>query len=73
MKAVLDTNVLISGVIATGVPHKILVAGFEGKDQIVVSVETLNEFRDTLEKIPRPFQHERGRDPTRGRDSTVLR
>ncbi len=30
MKAVLDTNVLISGVIATGVPHDLMVAGFKG-------------------------------------------
>lgn len=55
MKAVLDTNVLISGVIATGVPHEVLLAGFEGEYQIVVSVETLQEFRDTLRKYPERF------------------
>jgi putative PIN family toxin of toxin-antitoxin system len=55
MKAVLDTNVLISGVIATGVPHEVLVAGFEGEYQLVVSVETLHEFRDTLAKYPERF------------------
>jgi putative PIN family toxin of toxin-antitoxin system len=55
MRAVLDTNVLISGVIATGVPHKLLVKGFNHEYQIVVSVETLTEFRDTLLKYPERF------------------
>ena len=55
MRAVLDTNVLISGVIATGVPHKLLVKGFNHEYQIVVSVETLNEFHETLLKYPERF------------------
>lgn len=55
MRAVLDTNVLISGVIATGVPHKLLVKGFTHEYQIVVSVETLTEFRNTLLKYPERF------------------
>jgi putative PIN family toxin of toxin-antitoxin system len=55
MRAVLDTNVLISGVIATGVPHKLLVKGFNHEYQIVVSVETLAEFRNTLLKYPERF------------------
>jgi putative PIN family toxin of toxin-antitoxin system len=56
MRAVLDTNVLISGVIATGVPHDLLVAGFNHEYQIVVSVATLTEFRETLLKYPDRFQ-----------------
>lgn len=56
MRAVLDTNVLISGVIATGVPHELLLRGFDYEYQIVVSVETLAEFRDTLLKYPDRFQ-----------------
>ena len=55
MKAVLDTNVLISAVIATGTPHLVVVAGFDGEYQIVVSVTTLTEFRDTLCKYPDRF------------------
>lgn len=55
MRAVLDTNVLISGVIATGVPYEVMVRGFEGEYQIVVSVATLAEFRDTLAKYPDRF------------------
>ena len=56
MRAVLDTNVLISGVIVTAVPHKLLVKGFEREYQVVVSVETLTEFRETLLKYPERFQ-----------------
>lgn len=56
MRAVLDTNVLISGVIASGVPHKLLLKGFGQQYQIVVSVETLTEFRNTLLKYPERFQ-----------------
>lgn len=56
MRAVLDTNVLISGVIATGVPHELLLRGFDHEYQIVVSVETLTEFRDTLLKYPDRFR-----------------
>jgi putative PIN family toxin of toxin-antitoxin system len=56
MRAVLDTNVLISSVIATGVPHEIVVKGFSSEYQIVVSVATLTEFRDTLLKYPEKFQ-----------------
>ena len=55
MKAVLDTNVLISSVISTGTPHNVVVAGFEGEYQIVVSVATLTEFRETLLKYPDRF------------------
>ena len=55
MKAVLDTNVLISSVIATGVPHEVVVKGFSSDYQIVVSVATLTEFRETLLKYPDRF------------------
>ncbi|WP_255193893.1 putative toxin-antitoxin system toxin component, PIN family [Natronobeatus ordinarius] len=55
MKAVLDTNVLISSVISKGTPHNVVVAGFEGEYQIVVSVATLTEFRETLLKYPDRF------------------
>ena len=60
MRAVLDTNVLISSVIATGVPHEIVVKGFSSEYQIVVSVATLTEFRDTLLKYPEKFQMDEG-------------
>lgn len=55
MRAVLDTNVLISSVISTGVPHEIVDKGFSSEYQIIVSVATLTEFRDTLLKYPEKF------------------
>ncbi|MBX0298058.1 putative toxin-antitoxin system toxin component, PIN family [Haloarcula nitratireducens] len=55
MKAVLDTNVLISSVLSTGVPHDIVVAGFNDEYQLIVSVPTLTEFRETLLKYPDRF------------------
>lgn len=55
MRAVLDTNVLISSVIATGVPHDVVVKGFNGEYEIIVSVATLTEFRETLLKYPEKF------------------
>lgn len=56
MRAVLDTNVLISSVITTGVPHTIVVEGFRGEFQLTVSTETLTEFHETLLKYPNRFQ-----------------
>ncbi|SEH62920.1 putative toxin-antitoxin system toxin component, PIN family [Halopenitus malekzadehii] len=55
MKAVLDTNVLISAVIATGTPHDVVVKGYTNEYQIVASVPTLIEFRKTLHKYPERF------------------
>jgi putative toxin-antitoxin system toxin component, PIN family len=55
MRAILDTNVLISAVIATGTPHEVVVAGYSGEYQILVSVATLMEFRETLHKYPDRF------------------
>ena len=55
MRVVLDTNVLISAVISTGVPHDIVVAGYEGEFQLIVSEATVTEFRETLQKYPDRF------------------
>ena len=60
MRAVLDSNVLISSVISTGVPHEIVIKGVSSEYQIVVSVATLTEFRDTLLKYPDKFQMDEG-------------
>lgn len=56
MKAVLDTNVLISAVVSTGASHQVLVRGFRGEYQLLLSMETLEEFRETLAKYPGKFQ-----------------
>lgn len=50
MRVVLDTNVLISAVISTGVPQDVLLAGYDGEFQLVVSEATVTEFRETLQK-----------------------
>lgn len=52
MRAVPDTNVLI----LTGVTHDVVVRGLRGEYEIVVSVETLTEFRETLLKYPEILQ-----------------
>lgn len=55
MRAVLDTNVLISAIIATGTPHDVVVAGYSGEYQIVASLPTLVELRETLRTYPERF------------------
>jgi putative PIN family toxin of toxin-antitoxin system len=55
MRVVLNTNVLISAVISTGVPHDVVVAGYEGEFQLIVSEATVTEFRETLQKYPDRF------------------
>lgn len=45
MRVILDTNVLISGVFFGGPPYLILKAWQEGKIQLVVSSEILDEYR----------------------------
>jgi len=55
MRVVLDTNVLISAVISTGVPHDVVVAGYDGEFQLIVSEATVTEFRETLRKYPDRF------------------
>ena len=55
MKVVVDTNVFISGVFFTGPPHQILDAWRHGRVQIVVSPETLAEYRDTGTELTANF------------------
>ncbi len=45
MKIVLDTNVFVSGVFFSGPPYQILKAWNDGKFQLVVSPEILEEYR----------------------------
>ena len=45
MKVVLDTNVFVSGVFFSGPPYQILKAWRDGKIQLVVSPEILDEYR----------------------------
>ena len=45
MKVVLDTNVLVSGVFFSGPPFQILQAWRDGKIQLFISPEILDEYR----------------------------
>ena len=45
MKAVLDTNVFVSGVFFRGPPHAILDAWRRGQVQVVLSAEIIEEYR----------------------------
>jgi putative PIN family toxin of toxin-antitoxin system len=45
VKVILDTNVLVSGVFFSGTPYRILKAWQDGKIQIVLSPEILDEYR----------------------------
>jgi putative PIN family toxin of toxin-antitoxin system len=45
VRVILDTNVFVSGVFFSGPPHQILKAWRDGKLQMVISVEILEEYR----------------------------
>lgn len=51
MRIVLDTNVLVSGVFFGGIPGRILQAWRDGKIQIVLSPEILDEYREVLDEL----------------------
>jgi uncharacterized protein len=45
MKVVLDTNVFVSGVFFSGPPFQILQAWQDGRIQLIISLEILDEYR----------------------------
>jgi putative PIN family toxin of toxin-antitoxin system len=51
MKVVLDTNVFVSGVFFSGPPFEILSAWRDGRLQLVVSAEILEEYRRVGERL----------------------
>ncbi len=55
MKVVIDTNVFISGVFFSGPPYKILEAWRDGKVQLVVSREILQEYQRVLGTLGQEF------------------
>ena len=55
MKAILDTNVFISGVFFSGPPYEILRAWHHGHLQLVVSAEILDEYRRVGERLASSF------------------
>ena len=55
MKIILDTNVLISGIFFTGPPYKILKAWRDGRTQILISDEIIEECRLVGELLSKQF------------------
>lgn len=55
MKIVLDTNVLVSGIFFAGHPFKILRAWHDGKVNLVISVEILDEYRRVAAELAQEF------------------
>jgi putative PIN family toxin of toxin-antitoxin system len=55
LKIVLDTNVIISGVFFTGPPYEILKAWRDGRIQILVSEEIIEEYRRVGELLSKQF------------------
>ncbi len=55
MKVVLDTNVFISGVFFTGPPFRILQAWRDGRVDLVLSPEILEEYQEVTERLSNQF------------------
>jgi len=55
MKVILDTNVFVSGVFFSGPPYRILEAWRDGKIQLVMSREILDEYRRVGESLAEQF------------------
>lgn len=55
MKIVLDTNVLISGIFFAGAPYEVLKAWRDGRIQILISEEIIEEYRRVGELLSKKF------------------
>jgi len=55
LKIVLDTNVFISGIFFAGPPYEILKAWRDGKTQILISEEIIEEYRRVGELLSKKF------------------
>ncbi len=55
MRAILDTNVFISGIFFAGPPYRILKAWRDGKIQLVISPEILEEYRRVSHDLSKQF------------------
>ena len=55
MRIILDTNVFVSGVFFTGPPYEILKGWRDGKWQLVISPEILDEYRRVGESLAEQF------------------
>ncbi len=55
MKVVLDTNVLVSGILFTGPPHQILLAWSEGRFELVLTSDIHDEYRRVAAELQQQF------------------
>lgn len=55
MRAVLDTNVVISAIFFGGMPLKIVRAAFAKKVELVASIAVLREYREVAERLHAQF------------------
>lgn len=55
MNVVLDTNVLVSGILFTGPPHQILLAWSEGRFELVLSADIHDEYRRVARELQRQY------------------
>lgn len=57
IKVILDTNVLVSGIFFSGPPARILKAWQDGRFQIALSEEILNEYRRVIQSLAAKLGH----------------
>jgi putative PIN family toxin of toxin-antitoxin system len=55
VKVILDTNVFVSGVFFAGPPYRILEAWRDGKLQLIISPEILEEYQRVAEALSEQF------------------
>jgi putative PIN family toxin of toxin-antitoxin system len=55
VKVVLDTNVLVSGILFTGPPHQILLAWSEGRFELVFTSDVHDEYRRVAAQLQHQF------------------
>ena len=55
MRLIVDTNVFVSGIFFSGPPFKILDSWRHGKVSLVISLDILDEYQLTGEKLARQF------------------
>jgi putative PIN family toxin of toxin-antitoxin system len=58
MRVILDTNVILSAIFFGGIPGRILNATRDGELTIVLSLEILDEYRATAERLAKKFDVE---------------
>lgn len=51
IRAVIDTNIFVSGTLWKGVPHKVLALWSQAKFKLVVSQEIVNEYEGVLKSL----------------------